>query len=210
MFAERLAKNAKELLALLNPLLPEGTYMAGGTALALHINHRDSYDLDFYSPIEFDTEQLKERLAISVSGFAIISTSWQTIIGKREDTEMSLFYYKYPILKPHSKFGETNIASIEDIAAMKINAIAGRGLKRDFFDAYCICDSMSWELDYLVELNLQKYTQRESNIPHIMKSLVYFGDAETTSERSPDAEASWEKVKEFFLTKSKEVFERRL
>ncbi len=199
MFKQRLTENAKNILGILNKIVPSGSYLAGGTALALWLDHRNSYDLDIYSPLEFDIEELKQKFTKEISDFQPISTAWQTVHGKSADTEISLFYYQYPLLKELTPFLNFTIASVEDIAAMKVEAIAGRGLKRDFFDIYKILKSKGWSLDYLLKLNEQKYNRQGSFTPHILRSLVYFDDAELLPERAQEVDSEWESVKSFFV-----------
>lgn len=199
MFEQRLTENAKNILGLLNKITPTGSYLAGGTALALHINHRNSYDLDIYSPLEFNTDEIKQKLNTEIRDFQLISTSWQTVHGKSKDTELSLFYYQYPLLKEITEFLNFRIASIEDITAMKLEAIAGRGLKRDFYDIYKISTHENWSLKYMIELNDKKYARQGSFTPHILRSLVYFDDAENLPERAVEVEKEWKKVKQFFI-----------
>jgi len=199
MFEQRLTQNAKNILGILSRIAPTGSYLVGGTALALWLNHRNSYDLDVYSPVEFNIEEIKQKLTTETPGFQLLSSSWQTLQGKSGDTEISLFYYQYPLLEKTTQFLNFNIASIEDIAAMKLEAITGRGLKRDFFDLYKIAENKKWSLKYMLELNDRKYSREGSFTPHILRSLVYFDDAESMSERAAEVEQDWEKVKNFFV-----------
>lgn len=69
------------------------------------------------------------------------------------------------------------MADIRDIAAMKIDAVATRGAKRDFIDLYFMCKS-GYELAELLNFYNKKYGKLASNRIHIQKSLVYFNDAE--------------------------------
>ena len=92
MFEQKLTKNAKNILGILKNIVPVGSYLAGGTALALWLNHRNSYDLDVYSPNEFDIEEVKQKFDKNISDFSLISSSWQTIHGKSKDTEISLTF----------------------------------------------------------------------------------------------------------------------
>ncbi len=199
MFNQRLTQNAKNILGILNKIVPAHSYLAGGTALALWLDHRNSYDLDVYSPTEFDIEEMKQKFSKEIFGFQPISTAWQTVHGKSEDTEISLFYYQYRLLKDPASFLNFNIASVEDIAAMKLEAIAGRGLKRDFFDLYKIIENKRWTLKQLLKLNDQKYSRNGSFTPHILRSLVYFDDAESMPERAVEVDKKWETVKKFFI-----------
>ena len=199
MFEQRLTENAKSILGILNKITPPKSYLAGGTALALWLNHRNSYDLDIYSPTEFDLNEIKQKFDKNISEFLPISTSWQTVHGKSKDTEISLFYYQYQLLKDTTEFLNFNIASIEDIVAMKLEAIAGRGLKRDFFDVYKISKSKGWTLEHIIKLNDKKYARQGSFTPHILRSLVYFDDAENLPERAVEVEKEWKEVKQFFI-----------
>jgi len=197
-------------LGILNKVTPPKSYLAGGTALALWINHRNSYDLDIYSPVEFDLDEMKQKFGSEIPDFQLISTSWQTLHGKSKDTGISLFYYQYKLLKEATEFLSFNIASVEDIAAMKLEAIAGRGLKRDFFDVYKIAKDKGWPLEYMIDLNDKKYARQGSFTPHILRSLVYFDDAENLSERSVEIEKEWEEIKQFFIREISQLSENRL
>ncbi|MBD3280559.1 hypothetical protein GF389_03485 [Candidatus Dojkabacteria bacterium] len=205
MQTDKVPQNTLKLMPIVAKMLPEDSYLAGGTALTLHLNHRKSFDLDLYSPRKFQIEEQVQRFEEGVESFKLTSTSWQTVLGKSGDTEISLFYYKYKLLWDTSEFQDLEIASIEDIAAMKIEAISGRGLKRDYFDIFSICQLGGWDLSKIVNLNQKKYERNGSNMAHILKSLVYFGDAESFSERAEEVEESWREVKRFF-----EIETRRL
>ena len=198
MFTDKIPENTKGLLAAISTSLPENAYLAGGTALALHINHRKSFDLDFYVPKEFSTEILLQRLTKNIPDFKLISTSWQTLIGASKDTEISFFYYKYPLIDKLSDYKDIKVSSIADIACMKIEAIVGRGLKRDFFDLYTICQLDGWNLKKVIDLNRKKYNRDDSDMPHILKSLTYFTDAEEMPERAEIVDAEWLIVKKYF------------
>jgi len=186
-------------MGLLVPLLPPNTYLAGGTALALHLNHRRSFDLDLYSPQEFEAQLYLQLLEQKIPDFQLTSTSWQTIYGISQNTELSLFYYQYPLLEKPIKFQGLPIASVADIGAMKLEAILSRGFKRDFFDLYTICQLDDYDLEKLLKLNQKKYGRDESYLPHIFKSLVYFTDAEELSERVEIIDNQWKKVKAYFV-----------
>jgi hypothetical protein len=126
------------------------------------------------------------------------SKSWQTIQGKSADTDISLFYYPYPHLEPPVNFNGLAIASIPDIAAMKLEAISSGGLKRDFFDLYCICQKYNYSLSHIIDLAKTKFSHDTAYVPHYLKSLTYFDDAETKPERAQIVDSQWQQVKEFF------------
>ena len=199
MFADKIPSNTLKLLGLLKTVTPTNSYLAGGTALALHLNHRSSYDLDIYSPESFEESRVSRQWQQAFPEFKLTLLDWQTVQGVVSDTDISLFLYEYPALEKPQVFNGFPIASIADIAAMKIEAIMGRGLKRDFFDLYCICTMTELSLNELLSLNQTKYTRDGSNLPHILKSLTYFEDANTKSERATEVEPIWNKVQQFFI-----------
>lgn len=208
MFTNKIPNWTQELMGLLGPLLPPNTYLAGGTALALYLNHRSSFDLDFYSPHEFNEQLVLQRFEKEIPDFILVSSEWQTIIGGTKDTGVSLFVYRYPLLGETMSFKSIRVASLSDIAAMKLEAVGSRGLKRDFFDLYTICQLDGWSLEKVVDLAIKKYQRQESNIPHLFKSLVYFDDAESRPERAAIVDETWQKVKQFFSQEAPKALER--
>lgn len=197
MFEQVLPGNTKAILALLEKSeIIQKAYLAGGTALALQLGHRISYDLDFFTQDEFDENMLLPEIK-KIADFKLEKIAWRTILGKFEDVKFSIFYYKYPLLYPANKFGEINITDIRDIAAMKIAAVASRGTKRDFVDLYFICKETA-SLPDVIQLYDKKYKNLATTELHIMKSLVYFEDAEPEEMPKMLKEASWGRIKKYF------------
>ncbi len=80
---------------------------------------------------------------------------------------------------------------------MKVDAISGRGKRRDFIDLYYICKKI--KLSDALVLYDKKYKKLSVNKFHILKSLDYFADADSESESEVLIEDySWNKVKKFF------------
>ena len=97
-----------------------------------------------------------------------------------------------------------SIADIRDIAAMKIGAVASRGTKRDFVDLYFICKE-TVSLPEAVQLYDKKYKNLAATGLHIMKSLVYFNDAEPDEMPKMLRPCNWEEVKGFFEQEVKKI-----
>ncbi|OGE36325.1 hypothetical protein A3B45_02375 [Candidatus Daviesbacteria bacterium RIFCSPLOWO2_01_FULL_39_12] len=196
MFTNTLSKNASDALAILGKSgIFNSAYLAGGTACALQIGHRVSLDLDFFTEKEFDTEIILEQLK-KLSGFKLDETAKWTILGSFPKVKFSYFYYRYPLIKKTTTFSKINIASLEDISAMKIAAISDRGTKRDFIDLYFLAKEFT--LEQMLRFYDQKYGKLSDNIFHIMKSLDYFADADSQEDPKMLVSFSWEEVKEFF------------
>ncbi|MEW5758106.1 MAG: nucleotidyl transferase AbiEii/AbiGii toxin family protein [Candidatus Omnitrophota bacterium] len=197
MFTETLSKETKDALILLGKTaFFDKAYLAGGTACALQLGHRISVDLDFFTPEEFDTSVLADGLRKAV-GFKLEQQRWATLLGTINEAKFSIFYYKYPVLFGSNPLFNINILDLRDIAAMKIDAISTRGIKRDFIDLYFLCQSGISLKDMLLFYD-RKYGTLASNIIHIQKSLVYFIDADVSIMPRMLKKISWEEVKKYF------------
>ena len=173
-------------------------YLAGGTALALQAGNRKSIDLDFFiKDKEFDNVDLIEKL--SICDFLKID------INKKNTVYITLFSAKvsfiaYPFFIPQQDFiqyGSIKILEKTDIAVMKIVAISQRGRKRDFFDLYWCARNLESLEETIKRLKIQ-YPLVAHNYHHILKSMVYFDDAENDPEPVIFFDASWQDIKSFF------------
>ncbi|MGB9720040.1 MAG: nucleotidyl transferase AbiEii/AbiGii toxin family protein [bacterium] len=204
MFEQTLTKRAKKNLALLGRAnILKDAYLAGGTALALQLGHRISVDLDFFTPKDFMPKTFSAKLS-QLGAFKEEQASKGTVSGSFEGIRFSLFVYKYPLLVPPLKYQSLDIADIRDIAAMKIDAIATRGLKRDFIDLYFICKA-GYSLTKLLNSYDRKYKNLASNLIHIQKSLVFFDDAEPEKMPNMIKPVDWEDVKKYFVKEVKKL-----
>jgi len=172
-------------------------YLAGGTALALQSGHRRSYDLDFFTKNKIFDEKKVEKILNDKGEWITNAISKGTVYGIFFGTKMS--FISYPYFKPAEKmrnFGTVFLLTPPDIAVMKIIAISQRGKKRDFFDLYWICQNVEALYNSILKVNKQ-YSVRQ-NLTHILKSLVYFEDAESDPEPDIFFKANWEEVKDYF------------
>lgn len=196
MFTKALLPNTLRAIKLTSEIgIVKKSYLAGGTALALHLGHRLSVDLDFFTKEEFDEQILSQNLQL-LPEFKEDGTAWRTVWGKIGDTKFSLFYYQYPLIKETILFNGIQVLDKEDIAAMKIHALEDRGTKRDFVDLYFLAREFS--LEQMLGFYDQKYGVLKNHFYTIVRSLDYFAEAEI--EDMPDMliPVSWEEVKKFF------------
>jgi predicted nucleotidyltransferase component of viral defense system len=171
-------------------------YLAGGTAVALFLNHRRSDDLDFFSEKEFQTPVLIKRLK-GLGSFKGFKSAENTLIGELNGIKVSFFTFPYKLLETPLKYNKLKIARFLDLAAMKILAISDRGAKRDFIDLYFLCQQVK-SLDELLYFFQKKFGKYDYNIYHIIKSLTYFNEAETEEMPNMYIKISWRTVKNFF------------
>ena len=195
---EALPAGAKKAAARLAPLLSQ-FYLAGGTGLALRLGHRVSLDLDLFSRENAlgEAERAFFMEALKASGDVEIEESKDgTCHLILDGTRVSLLRYSYPLLAPTDKWGGISVASIEDIAAMKVSAIIGRGVKKDFVDLHEICVRSS--LEGVLRAAAKKYSPHYDFILQAARALVYFEDAEKEPMPRLRQRISWECVKAFF------------
>jgi hypothetical protein len=166
--------------------------LVGGTSLSLQIGHRISIDLDMFTTEPFDTNDLKSNLEDDFPAFQVILESPNTLITNINNIKVDFIRFKYGFAYPILFEDQIRLAHINDIASMKLDAITGRGKKKDFFDLYFLLKRYS--LNELLTLYQEKY--QHSTIFHVVKSISYFDEAE--AEPDPiiiDKRVTWMKVK---------------
>ena len=166
MFLETLPGNVRQLLKRLGRLpTVEPSYLAGGSAVALHLGHRRSVDLDFFiAKDEFEMVPLLNDLR-RVGHLTVQQQSHGTLNAALEGTKVSFFVYPYPLLEDLHALEEVQIAELLDLALMKLVSISQRGAKRDFIDLYQIGQT-EYTLDDLLSRLPDKY--QRSRIHHII------------------------------------------
>ena len=173
----------------------ERYYLARGTALALHLGHRRSQDLDFFSPYPVEPEGLIRTLK-SLTGFGLASQAPGTLHATVQGIKVSFLAYPYPALFPLATLLGANVADPRDIACMKLSAIASRGTKRDFVDLYFMARQHG--LSQLLEWFNHKYADVNQNAIHVLKSLAYFEDADQEPMPHMLVQLSWGEVRRYF------------
>jgi len=194
-----LSKKGWQVLRSLKSMLKKyNATLAGGTALALHIGHRVSVDLDFFTDADFRVESIISEIRKIGRSFRIISEGEGYLIAEVEGIKVSLFKYDYPFLEKPVMLEGVRIAQILDIASMKVIAISQRGTKRDFVDLYIILQDTPFHK--IAEHMVKRFGKERINPLHIGKSLVYFSDAESNPEPEylKGKEIKWDEVKNFF------------
>jgi predicted nucleotidyltransferase component of viral defense system len=167
-------------------------YLAGGTCLALQIGHRQSYDFDFFIPADFNTSSTINKL-VTIGRYERDNEEKNTINGSLNGVRISFFGYRYDIIDDFRTYGNVRLAGLKDIAAMKLEAIAGRGSKKDFIDMFFLLQQYS--LNEILSFHASKYGVGLNNQYHHLKSLVYFVDAEDDAMPVMVKPLNWKDVK---------------
>jgi hypothetical protein len=193
---EVLSRTQTRILGELGPFLTgRGFYLAGGTAVALHLGHRRSVDLDWFTAeLLPDPLDLAQRLRALPVPFVAERVAPGTLHGSARRVRLSLLEYRYRFLgslRPWQR--SARLASRKDLAAMKLAAVAQRGAKKDFVDIYALA-TRSFSLRQMIRWYQEKYAI--DDIAHVLYSLAYFDDADR--ERMPSMlwDVKWPTVKD--------------
>jgi predicted nucleotidyltransferase component of viral defense system len=210
---ESLVRVLDKILA--SGVLPSDSYLAGGTAVFLHLNHRISIDLDFFSPGAFTAIIVLERLKQEFKPVQIEIIEKDTLIAFLDDQQVkfSLFHFPFKLLEPVTQMKlssgmHNRVASMTDLEAMKIVAIAQRGSIKDFIDLFYLINRTQHSIDDLIQSVLRKFEVDPNYVYHLKTALVYFADAEKEfndvlmidahSRIEPLSLPEWEQIKRFF------------
>jgi len=172
----------------------EGWVLAGGTGLALQLGHRYSEDLDFFSPEPFKTSPLIDRLS-DVGPLSIQSRASETLHVVLQGLRVSFLGMQAPLMCPSTPYRGLALADPRDIAVMKLVAIGGRGSRKDFVDLYFFLQA-GGSLEATLALTRRRFARVDYNEYHLLKSLVYFDDAEAEPMPTLLRKASWPTIRE--------------
>lgn len=192
-------------LATLAPSLDAETYLAGGVAIAIALHHRTSLDLDLFVPHDFDPDRLLERISADVPAVRAVGRARGTLHLEVSGIPVSILSYRYPLLEPV----QTNvaapipIAALEDLACMKLSAIAGRGAAKDFWDLHALLEAgvACGSLGTALELFRRKFPV--DDVGHVVRALAYFGDADAAPLPAGLTAAHWHALKDAWSARVK-------
>lgn len=189
------ATQQRVLMQLASPMSRRQFYLAGGTAIALQLGHRQSVDFDWFTserlldPLRL-AQELREEGIPFVTEQVEPGTLHGTILGVR----LSLLEYRYPLLKPPLIWPEYDcrIASLDDLVCMKLAAVAQRGSKKDFVDIYAL-GIEHMPLPEMLRLYQAKYSIHD--IGHVLYGLAYFADADKEPLPMMLCDTDWKAIK---------------
>ena len=165
--------------------------LVGGTALALQYGHRQSVDLDFFGKLPEDKDELIDVVR-RVGDVKVLNRSkiiLQMVVNQVKVDFVD--YSRYPWIDEPILGDGFVLASDKDIAAMKINAIMGRGTRKDFIDLYVLLQHYS--LTQIMDFYRQKYP--EFSEYRALLSMTYFDDTEMQDMPLMFIKTPWESMK---------------
>jgi len=205
MHSEILLSHQQSALAILSKLAAIRTFhLAGGTAVALHLGHRESVDFDFFREDGFVPQQLVEAFP-APPPVLVLQSEANTLTVEFRGVKTSFFGYPHPLLRPTVAGPHgIEVADLADIAPMKLAAIAGRGARKDFVDLYFICREC-FPLREAVTLLGARFPSPQYDLYHLLRSLTYFSDAEAEPMPALRRPADWEQIKRFFISEARRL-----
>ena len=167
-----------------------GFALAGGTSLALRFGHRQSVDLDFFTNRGFNPSTLAN--AIGAGPESIIGMAAGTLQLRIDGVKIEFLSHAYPKLADDDLIQGIRMWSIQDVGAMKLNAIANRGSKKDFYDLATLLGH--YTLQTLIGHYQSKY--RPASLMMVIRSLAWFEDADAEPDPISLLNETWPAVKE--------------
>jgi predicted nucleotidyltransferase component of viral defense system len=174
-------------------------YLVGGTALALYYGHRKSIDLDLFSTVDFQNDEILPALE-KIPGFAYSNIHNPVgIFAFIDDIKVDFVkYHYYPLIASPVIEDGIRIFNVRDIIAMKISAVLKRAVKKDFWDISELLYHFTIE-DFINFYN-SKYPNQQL-LTSIPQALTYFADAEESEEPSSLKGQTWKGVKKHIQQK---------
>lgn len=168
--------------------------LVGGTALALRFGHRTSVDIDLFFHEKFEHQPILDSLSSYFKERFEYRPQHTTfgIFCFIDNIKVDIVYFPHQRIAPIETINQVRLYSNADIAAMKIQAILGRGKKKDFYDLYELLKHYS--LQQIIDWHKQKYPNQmlAISIPH---AICYFVDAEDSETPVSFKGQTWEGVK---------------
>ena len=166
------------------------TRLVGGTSLALQLGHRKSVDLDFFGHMPYDTNALLAMLK-PLGEVIVLKDSTNIHIFLVNGIKVDFVNFDFAWRQEALITEGLRLAQLEDIAAMKITAVVGRGTKKDFIDVANLLKIYS--LSQILRFYESKYPNASAFMA--MKSLLYFEDAEHDAMPVMIIPQTWKEVK---------------
>jgi len=180
--------------------------LAGGTALSLLFGHRKSIDLDLFTDQPLQKDILIPALEDAFGDVLSINDRskviYQCVI---QNVKVDFVSVKDPFLNPVQIIEGIPFADTKDLIALKLNAVKGRGVKKDFWDVARLLQNYS--LDDLFRFYFSRYNYDDSDA--VIRATIYFADAEDTIEPESFDGMTWNKAKKIIIKSFDEYSKKR-
>lgn len=164
---------------------PSEFTLYGGTAIALHLGHRDSIDFDFFGKKEFDPIKLAARVPFTKDARITQSEPNTLTVSIDRGGAVKVSFFGLPSI-PHlakpciAEDINLKIASLLDLAGMKASVIQSRAEAKDYLDIDAILTAGHVDLPMALAAAKAIYG-RSFNPESTLKALCYFDDGNVNS-----------------------------
>ncbi|OGI20847.1 MAG: hypothetical protein A3B68_09970 [Candidatus Melainabacteria bacterium RIFCSPHIGHO2_02_FULL_34_12] len=175
MHQEALTNTGKLLLPYLSKI--KSYYLAGGTAIALQIGHRISIDFDFFADKKIPStlySEVKKILPENITIKPSVNNSDELTLFA-SNTKITFLYYPFPLVKPLIDLSGFQLASVQELGAIKAYTIGRRGEYKDYIDLYYLLYERHTSLEEIIELSKKKYKNDFSD-RLFLEQLIYLDD----------------------------------
>jgi predicted nucleotidyltransferase component of viral defense system len=174
--------------------------LVGGTALSLYFGHRKSVDLDLFSTNQFENTVIVDTLKKKFHDKFIMEEKAPRfgVFCFIHDVKVDFVMHPHLLIRPELSIDDIRMFSVEDIIAMKVQAILGRGRKKDFWDIAELL--LHYTINDFINFHKEKYTSQNLLIT-VPQALTYFADAEESEDPISLKKQTWDSVKRFISSK---------
>ncbi|MBP6611368.1 MAG: nucleotidyl transferase AbiEii/AbiGii toxin family protein [Paludibacter sp.] len=174
--------------------------LVGGTAISLKYGHRKSIDLDLFSFVKFDNLELEQRLKAYFKDrfvYENVFSKWG-IFCYIDNVKVDIVYYPHALVETIEIVEGIRMLSDKDLIAMKVQAVLGRGKKKDFWD---IAELLSkYTIQDFIDFHKQKFPSQMLGIS-VPTAITYFTDADDSEDPETIKKQSWNDIKKFISKK---------
>lgn len=181
-------------------------HLVEGTALSLMYGHRKSVDLDLFSTTKFDNLLIIEALKSKFGSDFIMEDkpAFFGIFCYIGDTKVDIVRFPHALIRPTLLVDGIRMYAPEEIIAMKVQAILGRGKKKDFWDVAELLQHFT--IQDFVSLHKEKYSTQNLYIT-VPQAITYFDDADESEDPISLKGQTWDSVKAFIQQKVREYLQ---
>jgi hypothetical protein len=171
-----------------------GAYLAGGTAVALYFGHRRSEGFYWFTPNTLAPAALLADVESMGFRVQVDQNTEGTFLGAVDGVKLSVFRYRYDVLAPAEIVDGCRLASLPDLAAMKLLATCGRATKKDYVDLHALMTAGRLSLPAMVAAFVAKFPTGDPQAA--VRALGCFGDVEKQSMPPMLLATTWKNVKD--------------
>lgn len=208
LFLEILDKDRQEIFPTLAKFSNDGV-LAVGTAIALQIGHRLSYDFDIFThkPITASLWSKVKRV-FGRNCVKTMGTKTQLNFYSPQSVRLTFYFAGFSPLFPTVKTGSIDLFDLKDLATNKAYTVGQRGKWRDYVDLYFLLKEKHISLDELITLSIKRYG---SDFPEklFLEQLSYFGDLDDLNIKYCRDTVAPETVQNFLIDSAKKFIDSR-